>query len=522
MGMVVCPHYLASEAGLRLLRAGGNAIDAAIATNAALGVVYPHMTGLGGDAFWLIYHAASGRLYGLNGSGRSAQAATLEAYTHQGYRHIPRRGPLAAITVPGSVDAWWVAHQRFGQLSWEQLFQPAIELAEEGFPVSAAQVHWTRRDAPDLLRYSGQNLPFLPQGRLPQTGEIWSNPDLARTLQRLAREGRDSFYQGAIAQQITSYLASLRGLLTPADFAAHTSTWVEPIRTTYRGFTVCELPPNTQGFTVLQMLNLIEPFNLQSLGHGTADYYHLLVEATKLAFADRDAWLGDPEFGQIPLDELISKAYSDRRRARINMTLAQRYQTGIIGGDTTYSAFVDNQGNAVSLIQSLYFDFGAAIVPSGTGLVLQNRGTFFQLNPLAANCLAPRKRPSHTLIPAMVLHPNGQPYLVLGTMGGEGQPQTQMALLTRVLDFGFAPQTAVDLPRWVWGATWGNASTQLTLEGRIPPAVQQALRDRGHVIKIAPDWADQMGHAHLILIDPTTGSLQGGCDRRSDGAAPGV
>ncbi|HEY9761280.1 MAG TPA: gamma-glutamyltransferase [Trichocoleus sp.] len=521
-GMVVCPHALASQAGVTILQQGGNAVDAAIATNAALGVVYPHMTGLGGDAFWLIYDAKSQRLHGLNGSGRAAQAATLDYYQRQGLSEVPQRGPLAAIMVPGAVDSWWQAHQRFGHLPWEEVLQPAIELAAQGYPVSASQTRWTRADAKELMRYSGPEVPFLPGGKVPESGQIIGNPDLAKTLKLLAKEGREAFYQGAIAHSITTHLASLGGLLTLEDFAQHTSTWVDPITTSYRGYTVCELPPNTQGFALLQMLNLIEPFNLQSIGHGTADYYHLMVEATKLAFADRDRWVSDPAFTEIPVQELISKGYCDRRRARINLTLAQSYQPGVVGGDTTYSAFVDSQGNAVSLIQSLYFDFGSAVVPAGTGIVLQNRGNCFRLDPNHPNCLAPGKRSFHTLMPAMVLHPDGTPYLVLGTMGGEGQPQTQLAMLTRVLDFGFDPQTAIDLPRWVWGRTWGNTSVFLNLEGRIPLEVGSELRKRGHDVKVAPDWTDQMGHAHMILINQESGELHGGCDPRSDGAALGL
>jgi gamma-glutamyltranspeptidase len=303
--------------GAQILRAGGNAVDAAIATQAALGVVYPHMTGLGGDAFWLIYDADSQALRGLNGSGRAAAQATPEFYTQQGYRDIPQRGPLAALTVPGAVDSWARAHEQFGKLAWADLLQPAIALARNGYPATGSQVHWTRRDRPYLQPDATTPCPFLPHGELPQPGETLTNPDLAATLETLAQEGATSFYQGAIAAQITDFLASVGGLLTAADLAQHRSDWVEPLETTYRGYRVAQLPPNSQGFTVLQMLNLIEAFDLGAIGHGTADYYHLMVEATKLAFVDRDRWLTDPTFADIPLDELVSKAYSDRRRPRI-------------------------------------------------------------------------------------------------------------------------------------------------------------------------------------------------------------
>ncbi|MBE7384179.1 MAG: gamma-glutamyltransferase [Leptolyngbya sp. SIO1E4] len=520
--MVVCPHVLAAQVGGRILRQGGNAVDAAIATQAALGVVYPHMTGLGGDAFWLIYDAKTGALKGLNGSGRAAAQATPSFYASQGYSEIPQRGPLAAITVPGAVDSWHQAHQQFGRLAWASLLQPAIDLAETGYPATASQTYWTRRDRPYFRQHSPDPCPFLPEGNIPNPGDLLTNPDLAQTLRAVATEGAAVFYQGAIATQIADYLASVGGLLTGQDFATHRSDWVTPIDIAYRGYRVAELPPNSQGFTVLQMLNLIEPFDLQHIGHGTADYYHLMVEATKLAFADRDRWLTDPNFVEIPISDLISKAYSDRRRPLIQLDKAGTYLAGRIGGDTVYTAVVDDDGNAVSVIQSLYFDFGTAVVVPGTGFALQNRGAFFSLNPNHVNVLAPHKRTFHTLMPGMVLQPEGNPYLVFGTMGGEGQPQTQLALLTRTLDFQFDPQQAINQPRWLWGRTWGETATGLTLEGRISPEIRQALAERGHPVTAAPDWTEKMGHAHMIRCCPETGEYQGGCDPRSDGAAIAV
>ncbi|MGD1860091.1 MAG: gamma-glutamyltransferase [Leptolyngbyaceae cyanobacterium] len=518
-GMVVCPQALASEVGAQILRAGGNAVDAAIAAQAALGVVYPHMTGLGGDAFWLIYDATTESLLGLNGSGRAAAAATPDDFARRGCRAIPQRGPLAALTVPGAVASWQAAHCRFGSLDWKQLLQPAINLARVGYPVTGSQIHWTRRDRPYFEQYSSSNCPFLPAGKLPQIGEQLTNPDLANTLQRLAAAGGEDFYTGAIAQQITDYLETVSGWLTPEDLAAHHSDWVTPLTTTYRGYEVAQLPPNSQGFTVLQMLNLIEPFDLTALGHGKADYYHLMVEVTKLAFADRDRWLTDPEFAEIPINELISPAYSDRHRQLLRLDCARPQVSPPVGGDTVYTAIVDDAGNAVSVIQSVYFDFGAAVVVPGTGFVLQNRGCFFSLDPNHINVLAPHKRPFHTLMPAMVMHSDGRPHLVLGTMGGEGQPQTQLALLTRLLDFGLDPQAAINAPRWLWGRTWGDSTAGLTLEGRIPAAVRQALSDRGHPVNAAPDWTEKMGHAHVIRLGDEPGNCQAGCDPRSDGAA---
>jgi gamma-glutamyltranspeptidase/glutathione hydrolase len=474
------------------------------------------MTGLGGDAFWLIYDAASQTLQGLNGSGRAAQSANIAFYRDQGFTEIPQRGPLAAITVPGAVDSWGVAHERLGQLPWADLLQPAIALATTGYPATGCQAYWTRKDLPYLTEYAAGENPFLPHGKIPEPGQVLTNIALATTLATIARDGARSLYQGELADRIHDHLKTVGGLLTAQDLAAHRSDWVEPISTSYRGHRVWQLPPNSQGFTVLQALNLIEGFDLQSIGHGTADYYHLLVEATKLAFADRDRWLTDPDFMTIPTDQLISKA-SDRCRAQIDMHQARPVPATAIGGDTVYTAVVDRSGNAVSVIQSLYFDFGSAVMVPGAGFVLQNRGSFFSLNPEHINCLAPGKRTFHTLMPGMVCTDN-RPEWVLGTMGGEGQPQTQLALLTRILDYGFDPQTAIDLPRWLWGRTWGDTSTGLTLEGRIPANIRAELQRRGHPVKTAPDWTEKMGHAHMIHIDSATGALQGGCDRRSDGA----
>lgn len=511
--MVVCPHYLASTAGLNILSQGGNAVDAAIAIQAALSVVYPHMTGLGGDSFWLGYQARSHQLYGLNGSGRAGAGCDRSVFAH--LDAIPQRGPLAAITVPGGVSSWADTHQRFGHLPWADLLQPAIALAEQGYPASSSQAHWTQKNQADLKAYGGKSNPFLPGGKVPEAGVYITNPPLGATLRRLATVGPQDFYEGETAAALVNYLDSLGGLLSKSDFAHHRSTWVNPISTTYRGYRVCQLPPNTQGFTVLQMLNVLEGFDLHSIGHGTPDYYHLLVEATKLAFADRDRWLGDPSFTDIPVADLISKSYSDRRRAQLSMAVAQGQAAPVVGGDTAYTTVVDREGNAVSIIQSLYFDFGAAVVPPDLGFPIQNRGSLFTLDPDHPNALAPGKRPFHTLMPGLVLD-RDRPYLVLGTMGGEGQPQTQLALLTRMLDFGFEPQTAIDLPRWVWGRTWGESTTQLALESRIPAGVRQELAKRGHQLRAAPAWADQMGHAHIVQVNPE--GLRGGCDRRSDGA----
>lgn len=517
-GMVVCPHYLASQAGADVLRQGGTAVDATIAVQAALAVVYPHMTGLGGDAFWLVYEAATSTLQGLNGSGPTAHQATVAAYQQRGLTAIPQRGPLAAITVPGAVESWGRAHQRWGVLPWGELLQPAIALAQTGYPVSGSQAHWTRQDLTHFQIHSPQGCPYLPQGQVPRAGDMLRNPDLGHTLTHLAQAGAGALYQGALGTAIADHLADLGGLLTAADLAQYQSSWVTPIATTYRGHRVYTLPPNSQGFTLLQALNIVEGVDLAALGHGTAAYYHLMVEALKLAMADRDRWLTDPAWTAIPLEELIAKDYGDRQRQRIDWHRAATYQPGAVGGDTVYTAVVDGAGNGVSVIQSLYFDFGSTVVVPQTGIVLQNRGSFFTLEPHPVNTLAPGKLPFHTLMPSLVMA-GDRPRYILGTMGGEGQPQTQLALLTRMIDFAMDPQGAIAAPRWLWGRTWGESTVGLTLEGRIPAPVQSALAALGHGVRSAPDWTATMGHAHAIALDPDTGELTAGCDPRSDGAA---
>ncbi len=516
--MVVCPEAQASAVGAAILRQGGSAVDGAIAIQAALCVTYPHMTGLGGDAFWLVQPPGESP-QGLNGSGRSGAQVTVEAFQSRGLTAIPQRGPLAAITVPGAVDSWHQAHQRWGRLPWAQVLAPAIALAQEGFAVSGSLAHWSRLDQPVLAAHNPQGCPYLPEGNPLQPGQWLIHPALAHTLETLAQEGSASFYTGPLAQAQAQHLASLGGLLTPADWAAHRSTWVSPIATTYRDHQVYTLPPNSQGFTLLEALNILAGDDLAALGHGTVDYYHLGIEALKLAMADRDRWLGDPTTATIPLEMLISPAYGQQQRQRLSLDRAGDYQPGALGGGTAYTAVVDREGLAVSVIQSVFFDFGSGVMVPETGILLQNRGASFRLEGHDTNTLAPGKYPFHTLMPSLVTR-QGRPYLVLGTMGGEGQPQTQVALLTRLLDFAMEPQAAIDAPRWLWGRTWGETTLGLTLEGRIPGPVRQALAARGHdPIRVVPDWSAFLGHAHCIRIDPTTGMLSGGCDRRSDGAA---
>ncbi len=534
-GMVATPHYLASAAGLRVLQAGGNAIDAAIAAAAVCSVVYPHMCSMGGDNFWLIYDAKARTVRALNGSGRSGERCSIDLYHRMGNANaIPPRGFLAANTVPGAVDGWATAHE-YGRWSlgtkllWTSLFEEAIEYAEAGYPVTPSQAMWTARNIEEgsdplrgLQRWEGFRGTYLkPDGRPYGPGEVMKQPDLARTLRTIAYGGGRFFYEGDITRRIVRYLDGHGGVLTERDFYEHHSDWVEPIRLDYRGYAAHGFPPNTQGVAALMILGILGHFDLQRLREGTTDYYHLQVEATKLAFADRDRWVTDPSRIRIPLNRLLSLRYTQDRVRLINMTRAVgRYEPGLVKGDTVFIGTVDAAGNGVSMLQSIYFDFGSGIVAGDTGVLLQNRGTFFSLDPTHVNRLEPRKRTFHTLIPAMLLK-DDRLFMVYGTMGGEGQPQTQSALVTRIVDFGFGLQEAIEAPRWLYGRTWGTTSTDLLLEARIPTSVVEGLRHRGHPVRVVGAWDDLMGHAQAILIHPGTRVRHGGADPRGDGQALG-
>ncbi|MDI3389556.1 gamma-glutamyltransferase [Streptomyces sp. B-S-A8] len=518
-GMVSSPHYLASTAGLQVLQEGGSAVDAAVAINATLGVVYPHMTGPGGDAFWLIYDAESRRVHALNGSGRAGAAATRDFYRRQGHHEIPTRGPRAVVTVPGAVDSWCTAHDRYGKLPLERLLAPAITYARSGFAVCAGLASCTAELTDMLSTHEATRSTMLPGGSASLMGEVLSLPKLAETLEAVAQKGRDGFYQGPVADEITRALQSQGGLLTTADFAAHSSDWTEPISTTYRGYRAYQHGPNSQGFAHLMALNILENFNISGMDHHGPGYVHLLVEATKQAFGDRDRYLTDPEFADIPLDRLLSAEYAADMAGRITDAPGSPLMPATrLGGDTTCSVVVDAQGNAVSVIQSLYHEFGSGYIGGETGVLLQNRGSFFSLDDEHPNRLEPGKRTFHTLMPGMLFR-DGQPYLVYGTMGGEGQPQTSTALVTRIVDFGCDVQTAIDAPRWLYGRTWGEARRDLRMESRFSAATLDTLGNLGHPVRQAGAWDDTMGHAQAIRI--TDGVLAGGADPRGEGLALG-
>lgn len=531
-GMVTSPNHLATQAGLDILRRGGNAVDAAIATAVTLAVVYPQMCTPGGDNFWLIYNAKTGELRGLNASGRAGSKATIDFYASRGLKSIPSRGYLAANTVPGAVSGWDEAY-RYSQsalktaMPWKELFSSAISYAEDGFPVSTSLAFWSAVNADpddkvfrDLQRFPEFARVFMKDGSPLVTGEMFRQPDLAATLSVMAEKGAGEFYRGSIARKIVADLEKNGGLLTLEDFASHRAEWVTPIRVNYRGLAACNLPPNTQGMASLEILNILNNFNVKAMGEGSADYYHALIEATREAFIDRDRYLSDPAFVSIPLDELLSEEHGKEQAARIDMKKAAGPGAPLDPkGDTVWLGVVDKDGNAVSLIQSIYHDFGSGIVAEGTGVLLQNRGSFFSLDPKHVNRLEPGKRTMHTLNPAMLLK-DGRPCLVYGTMGGEGQPQTQAAIVTRVVDFGMTPQEAITAPRWLYGRTWGAASNDVKLEGRIPPAVVEELARRGHPVKVVENFTDTMGHAGAILVHEN-GVLQGATDPRGDGLAAG-
>ncbi len=520
-GMVSSPHYLASVAGMRVLQEGGSATDAAIAVNAALGVVYPHMTGMGGDAFWLIYDAPSGRVHALNGSGRASSKATRQFFRAEGYEEIPSRGPLAAVTVPGAVDSWCAAHEWFGRLPLRQALGSAISYARDGYPVSGGQAHCTEEVADVLNQHSATRRGFLPEGRPPLLGEVMRFPELAETIETVAEKGREGFYEGPVAEEIARSVQDEGGILSAEDLASQRSDWVDPISTTYRGLTCYQHPPNSQGFAHLMMLNILEGFDLHSMGEDSADYLHLLVEATKAVFVDRDRYLTDPEFADIPLEQLLSKEYAAELRASIDMNRSRSpAATKSPAGDTTYSAVVDAEGNAASVIQSLYYECGSAFVAGGSGVCLQNRGSFFSLDEEQTNRLEPGKRTFHTLMPGMLFQ-DGLPSMIYGTMGGEGQPQTQTALVTRTVDFGHDIQSAIDRPRWLYGRTWGETTSDLRVESRIPEAVVSMLRARNHPVRVVEEWSDAMGHAQGIVLDHERSVLMGGADPRGEGIAIG-
>jgi gamma-glutamyltranspeptidase/glutathione hydrolase len=543
-GMVACAHYLATQAGVRILAQGGNAMDAALAANAVMTVVYPSTCSAGGDIFLLYWEAKTQKLHALNGSGRAPQGLTPDYFSSRHMQEIPLRGPLP-INVPGAVDGWFEANARFGSLPMTAILAPAIELADGGMPVSPSVAGWLQAAAEGVLGpWSSSAETYLTGGNVPQAGDILRQPNLAHTYTMLAREGRDAFYRGPLARSITEYVQQCGGVLSMDDMAQHHSDWVEPISVPYRGYEVYEFPPNTQGITVLEMLNILEGYDLHALGYHSAESLHLLLEAKKLAFADRDRYISDPAFVDIPVERLLSKEYAQEQRARIQPGQAMPHvQPGLEKeGDTMYLCTADNQGNIVSLIQSLYYGFGSGVVGGNTGVMLHNRGAYFSLDPRHVNYLQPGKRTMHTLTPAMVLH-DGRPYMAIGTMGGDTQPQVHVQLLTALLDFRHNVQQAISAPRWRSGRFQLGASQDdvvelggqagvddylaqdiqemVVMEEGFPPHVIESLKQYGHHIIMNRAWEHGMGHAQAIRLSPETHVFEGAADPRCDGLALG-
>lgn len=514
--MVASAHPLASEAGLAVLRAGGNAIDAGLATNAVLNVTQVPCCGFGGDAFFLYYEAATGTVHAYNASGRAPAAATIDTLRERGHDTMPGRGPLA-VTVPGAVDGWSRLHERFGTRPWTELLAPAIGYARDGFPVSDKLAGWIRGAQGVLRHWPSSAAAMLPHGHPPQPGQRLRQPDLAGTFETLAQQGAQAFYHGAIADEIDHAMREAGGLLTAADLAAHHGDWTTPVGLDYRGYRVLVHGPNSQGWVLPYMLGLVSGRDLHHLKPAGAEMVHLGVEAKRLAFADRDAYNTDPEAMPLAVERLLSADYLAARSQAIEDGQAMPDPLpGTPEGDTTYFCVVDAQRNALSVIQSLFHGFGSGFVAGSTGLFLQNRGSYFSLEPGHVNALAPGKRTAHTLVSAMVLQ-DGRPAIVPGSMGGDGQPQILYQLLIRMLDLGCNPQQAIEQPRWVHGQHDGEPA--LHLESRFDPAVAEELRRIGHRIELLSDWADLCGHAQIIAIDEH--GLCGGADPRGDGQVAG-
>jgi len=525
-GMVCASQPLAVQIGIDILEKGGSAVDAAIAVNAALGLMEPVACGIGGDLFAIVWSAEEGRLYGLNASGRSPHAVTIEEVKKRGFSTIPYTGVLP-WTVPGCVDGWFELHSRFGRLPMEEVLAPAIGYAEKGFPLTEVIAHYWALGGARLAKEPNFAATFLPGGRAPRKGEIFRNPDLAATYRMLAAGGRDVFYRGSIAETIDRFSRRIGGLLALRDLDEHTSSWVEPVSTNYRGYSVWELPPNGQGIAALQMLNILEGYPLASLGFGSSAALHLMIEAKKLAFEDRARFYADPEFYAAPVDRLISKEYAAERRRLINPGRVLRRipasDVALEEGDTTYLVVADRQRNFVSLIQSNYAGFGSGPVPDGLGFCLQDRGALFNLDPRHPNALLPHKRPFHTIIPAMVTR-NQKPLFAFGVMGGAMQPQGHVQILANIIDFGMNIQEAGDAPRFRhYGSSQptGEVMTDggtVVLESGIKPAVVRELLGCGHAVTYGTGG---FGGYQGIWWDQNQDVLIGASESRKDGCAMG-
>ena len=519
-GTVATSQPLATAAGLSILAAGGNAADAAVATAAALNVTEPTSTGIGGDMFALYYDAKTKQVTALNGSGRAPATLSLERLQKENIKELPPFHPYT-ITVPGACAGWFDLIEKHGTLPMQQILAPAINLAENGFPVAPITAHFWERGAGRQLQSALNGHELTIDGRAPKAGEIFSNKGLARTFRKIAQDGKKAYYEGEIAESIAQVIQQSGGCLTTADLAAHHSTWDEPISVNYRGFRIWECPPNGQGLAALLALNLLEGFDLTSLPPLSTRRLHLQIEAMRLAFADARWYISDPAFSSIPLNELLSKAYSDERRKLINLKKAildQQHGTPIKSSGTVYFSVVDKDGNACSFIISNYMGFGTGIVPKGWGFTLQNRGHNFNLEADHPNSLQPNKRPYHTIIPAMATREeDGSLYASYGVMGGFMQPQGHMQVACALIDDGMDPQTALDMPRFCIEPSEDGGFA--SLEEGIPDKTIAALTRRGHPTRKISGWERALFGRGQVIIRERSGVLVAGSDSRADGCA---
>lgn len=525
-GMAATSQPLATQVALDILKAGGSVVDAAIAANATLGLMEPTGSGIGGDLFAIVWDAEKGELTGLNASGRSPKSLTLEYFREQGLNEIPYLGPLP-VSVPGAVDGWFELHDRYGRLSMKEVLAPAVGYAREGFPVSELIAYSWALNAETRKKYPGFGETFMPGGNAPDKGDIFRNPRLADTYEQIAAGGRDAFYKGEIARKIDSCMTEHGGFLRYHDLASHRSEWVEPLATNYRGYDVYELPPNSQGIAALQMLNILEAYDLHSMGFGSADYIHTFVETKKLVYEDRAKFYADPDFYDAPIEKLISKSYADERRKLISAgKAASRYSAGdaiLENGDTIYLTVADKDGNMVSLIQSNYGGMGSGMTPGDLGFSLQNRGALFSLQEGHPNVFEPGKRPFHTIIPGFVMK-DGKPFMSFGVMGGSMQPQGHVQILVNMIDFGMNLQEAGDAARIRHTGSSQPTDEVMTdggtvyLESGISDKVRDELRMMGHNIGTDPTT---YGGYQAIRRDHGQGVYYGASESRKDGQAAG-
>ncbi len=523
-GIAATSHPLATQVALDILKKGGNAVDAAIAANAALGLMEPTGNGIGGDIFAIIWDAKTKQLYGLNGSGRSPKNLTLEYFLENGYESIPSHGPLP-VSVPGTVDGWFEMHKKFGSMKMQEILQPAIMYAENGFPVTELISYYLNRSAAFMDKYPNFKQVYMPKGAAPKKGEVFKNPQLANTLRTIGKNGRDAFYKGEMARTMAKFIQEQGGFLSYEDLANHKSEWVDPVSVNYRGVDVWELPPNGQGTAALQILQILEGYDFDTIPFASPQHVHLFTEAKKLAFEDRAKYYADPDFVNIPLEQLISDSYASERRALINPNRAAKtYDAGKLEqGNTIYMTVADKAGNMVSLIQSNYRGMGSGMIPPGLGFMLQDRGEMFTLEKGHANVFEPGKRPFHTIIPAFITK-DGNPWISFGLMGGAMQPQGHAQIVMNLVDFGMGLQEAGDAPRIHHEGSSEPTGYQMTdggvlqLESGFPYETVRELMEMGHNVGFT---LGAFGGYQAIMYDAENGVYFGASESRKDGQAAG-